>query len=66
MIGTRQSGEKAVLIGISYAHQNEGEAEEYLSELSFLAKTAGAEPLKSFIQKLEMPNPRTFVGTGKI
>jgi GTP-binding protein HflX len=66
MIGTRQSGEKAVLIGISYTRQNEGEAEEYLSELSFLAKTAGAEPLKSFIQKLDMPNPRTFIGAGKI
>ncbi len=66
MIGTRKSGEKAVLVGISYPHQNDREVEEYLSELSFLTKTAGAIPLKSFLQKLDMPNPRTFVGTGKI
>ncbi len=46
--------------------QDEREVEEFLGELSFLAETAGAEPVKRFIQKLDTPNPRTFVGSGKI
>ena len=39
---------------------------EYLEELAFLTETAGAEPIKRFVQKLEAPNPRTFIGAGKI
>jgi GTP-binding protein HflX len=66
MIETEKQCEKAILIGINYPGQEEREAEDYLNELSFLAETAGAEPLKRFIQKLDMPNPRTFVGSGKI
>ena len=42
------------------------EVEDFLEELSFLTETAGAEPVKRFIQKLDIPNPRTFVGSGKI
>jgi GTPase len=66
MIETGKPKETAILIGINYTGQEEHETEEYLDELSFLAETAGALPVKRFIQKLEMPNPRTFVGSGKI
>ena len=62
----RKPAERAILIGLIYPGQDESEAEEYLDELSFLAETAGAEPVKRFIQKLDIPNPRTFVGSGKI
>lgn len=66
MIETGVPVERAILIGINYPGQNESETEEYLDELSFLTDTAGAVPVSRFIQKLEMPNPRTFVGSGKI
>ena len=56
----------AVLIGVNYPGQDESELEDYLDELAFLTKTAGAVPLKRFTQKLEHPDPRTFVGSGKI
>jgi GTP-binding protein HflX len=66
MIETGKPLERAILIGINYPGQDEREVEEYLEELSFLAETAGAEPVKRFTQKLDTPNPRTFVGSGKI
>lgn len=66
MIDTGRPAEKAILIGINYPGQDVREAEEYIDELAFLAETAGAVPVKRFIQKLEYPNPRTFVGSGKI
>jgi GTPase len=66
MIETGKPLEKAVLVGINYPGQDEREVDDYLGELSFLTETAGAEPLKRFIQKLDTPNPRTFVGSGKI
>lgn len=66
MIDTARPAERAILIGINYKGQDEREAAEYLDELAFLTLTAGAKPLKRFIQKLDLPNPRTFVGTGKI
>jgi GTP-binding protein HflX len=66
MIETGKPAEKAILIGINYTGQDEREAEEYLDELSFLAETAGAEPVKRIIQKLKMPDPKTFIGSGKI
>lgn len=65
MIETGKYTEKAVLIAVNYPGQDERETEEYLDELAFLAETAGAEPVKRFVQKLEFPNPKTFVGTGK-
>ena len=58
--------EKAVLIGVISQGQTENEISEYLDELAFLAETAGAVPLKRFVQKLESPNPKTFLGSGKI
>jgi GTP-binding protein HflX len=66
MIETNKPLERAILIGILNKGQEESEVEDYLEELSFLTQTAGAEPVKRFIQKLDVPNPRTFVGSGKI
>lgn len=66
MIETGIPAEKAILIGINCPGQYIRETEEYIDELSFLTETAGAVPVKRFIQKLDMPDPRTFVGSGKI
>ncbi|HUS86171.1 MAG TPA: GTPase HflX [Bacteroidales bacterium] len=66
MIETARQKESAVLVGIIYPGQSEREIEDYLDELAFLTDTAGAIPVGRFIQKLDAPNPRTFVGSGKI
>ncbi|MBK7710055.1 MAG: GTPase HflX [Bacteroidales bacterium] len=66
MIETDTPLERAILIGILYPNQEEREADEFLEELAFLTETAGAEPVKRFIQRLDTPNPKTFVGSGKI
>jgi len=58
--------EKAVLIGVITQGQNEEKSKEYLDELEFLTYTAGGEVLKRFTQKIDTPNPKTFIGTGKI
>ncbi len=58
--------EKAILIGIITQQQDEDKLEEYLNELEFLAYTAGASVSKRFRQKLQHPNPRTFIGSGKM
>jgi GTP-binding protein HflX len=58
--------EKVVLVGLISKLQDEEKAQEYLDELEFLAYTAGGEVLKRYTQKLEKPNPKTFIGTGKI
>lgn len=58
--------EKAVLVGVITQNQKEEKAKEYLDELAFLAETAGASPEKLFFQRLEFPNPKTFVGPGKL
>lgn len=63
---TSQVQETAVLIGIIKETQNEKQVKEFIDELAFLATTAGAKPIKSFLQKLEYPNPRTYVGEGKL
>ncbi len=63
---TQKITEKAVLIGIINQHQDQKTVTEYLKELAFLTDTAGAVPMKSFVQKLDTPNPRTFVGSGKL
>ncbi|HLT49992.1 MAG TPA: GTPase HflX [Aequorivita sp.] len=60
------SYEKTVLIGLVTQYQDEEKAQEYLDELEFLAFTAGGEVLKRFTQKMEVPNPKTFIGTGKL
>ena len=58
--------ERAVLVGIANQSQSDIQTKEYLDELEFLVKTAGAETIKSFTQKVDKPNPKTFVGSGKI
>jgi GTP-binding protein HflX len=58
--------EKTVLIGIVTKDQGEDKLEEYLDELQFLTYTAGGEVLKRFTQKVDMPNPKTFIGSGKM
>lgn len=58
--------ERAVLIGVITTFQSEEKVAEYLDELAFLADTAGAESMKRFTQKLDSPNPKTFLGSGKI
>ena len=63
---TEKEQEKAVLIGIINKEQDETQVKEYLDELAFLTETAGAIPVKRFIQRLDTPNARTFVGSGKI
>lgn len=58
--------ERAVLVGLITEQQNETKAKEYLDELAFLADTAGAVTVKTFLQRIPYPNPRTFVGKGKL
>ena len=58
--------EKAVLIGIITKDQGEEKSREYLDELEFLTFTAGGYAVKRFTQKMDMPNPKTFIGTGKM
>lgn len=66
MIDTGERKESAILIGINYPGQDDREVNDFLDELAFLAKTAGADPVKRFTQKIDHPDPRTFVGSGKI
>ena len=58
--------EKAILIGVISQNQDEEKSQEYLDELEFLTFTAGGEAVKRFTQKLDVPNPKTFIGTGKL
>ena len=58
--------DKVVLVGVITATQNEEKAHEYLDELEFLTYTAGGEVIKRFTQRLDTPNPKTFIGTGKM
>ncbi|MCH5233531.1 MAG: GTPase HflX [Muribaculaceae bacterium] len=62
----KEANERAVLVGLVTLKQNETKVKEYLDELAFLAQTAGAEPVKRFVQKLDTPNSRTYVGKGKL
>ena len=57
---------EAVLVGVVTKEQTETRLKEYLGELAFLADTAGAKAVKTFIQKLPYPDSRTFVGKGKL
>jgi GTPase len=58
--------EKTAIVGIVTQNQSEEKLNEYLDELAFLTFTAGGEVVKRFWQKMERPNPKTFMGTGKI
>ncbi|MGQ9621274.1 MAG: GTPase HflX [Bacteroidales bacterium] len=58
--------EKAILIGVIHQGESDGEIRDYLNELEFLADTAGAVTLKRFVQRIGSPNPRTYIGAGKV
>ena len=58
--------EKTVLVGIVTSQQNAMQSKEYLDELEFLAYTAGGQVLKRFTQNIQIPNPKTFIGSGKM
>jgi GTP-binding protein HflX len=60
------TSEKTVLIAVVSQYQNEEKTNEYLDELEFLTLTAGGVSVKRFTQKLEKPNPKTFIGAGKL
>lgn len=62
----QQKEETAVLIGLIHKTQNELQVSEYLDELAFLAETAGAKTTKRFTQKLDHPDSKTFLGSGKL
>lgn len=58
--------EKAVLVGVILKNQTEQQVKEYLDELSFLAETAGAVPVKRYVQRLQHPDSKTYIGKGKL
>jgi GTP-binding protein HflX len=60
------SYERAILVGIITREQPEEKVEEYMDELEFLTFTAGGEVMKRFVQRVEIPNPKTFIGSGKL
>jgi len=66
MIETEEQTDRAILVGVVLPLQSEDEIGEYLDELAFLTETAGALPVKTFVQKLNAPDPKTFVGSGKV
>lgn len=66
LIISQETSERAVLVGLITITQNETKAREYLDELAFLADTAGAVADKIFMQRLDHPDSRTFVGKGKL
>ena len=66
LIINKETTERAVLVGLITPQQGEAKAHEYLDELAFLADTAGAVTVQRFVQRLDHPNSRTFVGTGKL
>jgi GTP-binding protein HflX len=61
-----QYQERSVLVGVITNEQSDAQTKEYLDELRFLAETAGAIAVKSFTQRLERADSKTFVGSGKI
>ena len=58
--------EKTIIVGIVNKDQNQNKSNEYLDELEFLTLTAGSVVDKRFIQKIDTPNPSTFIGSGKM
>tara|TARA_B100000963_G_scaffold133263_1_gene116000 strand:+ start:14331 stop:15461 length:1131 start_codon:yes stop_codon:yes gene_type:complete len=58
--------ENSIVVGVVINNGSETIVNEFLDELCFLAETAGGKVLRRFIQKLEKPNPKTFIGSGKI
>jgi len=65
-ISTEKIKEKAVLVGVISNEQTEVQVNEYLDELAFLTETAGAIPIMQFTQRVKLPNPKTYIGSGKL
>lgn len=65
-ISTGSSLERAVIVGLVTKFQSMEKVEEYLNELEFLLETAGGQSVKRFVQALDLPNTRTYVGSGKL
>ncbi|MFC1734236.1 GTPase HflX, partial [candidate division KSB1 bacterium] len=66
LINTAKVKERVILVGLILNKQDQSRINEFLDELAFLTETAGGIPVKRFIQKLEMPDSKTFVGSGKL
>ena len=66
MIVKKLESEKTIIVGIVNNDQNQNKSNEYLDELEFLTLTAGSVVDKRFIQKIDTPNPSTFIGSGKM
>lgn len=62
----KKGPERAVLVGLSSKRDGRDKVHEYLDELAFLVETAGGKPVKRFTQSLDTPNPKTYVGSGKL
>ncbi len=58
--------ERVVFVGVIRQNDEERKVYEYLDELAFLAETAGGAAVKTFVQRLDKPNPKTYIGTGKL
>ncbi len=65
-LSIKEEPEKTVLVGLSLSKDSKEKVHEYLDELEFLVETAGGEVLDRFIQNLDYPNPKTYVGSGKL
>ena len=65
-ISTQVLKERVILVGIIRQEQTEEEVAEFLEELAFLTETAGAIPIRAYTQKIDIPNPRTYIGAGKL
>jgi GTPase len=66
LISTAPITERVILVGLITRFQDAEKVNEYLDELAFLSETAGATTVKRFIQRLDSPDTRTFVGKGKL
>ena len=58
--------EKTILVGIVNSNQDSEQSKEFLNELAFLSNTAGGEVCQRFVQRIEVPHPKTFIGSGKM
>lgn len=64
--GLKKEIERAVIVGLITQNQTDVQSKEYLDELEFLAQTAGAQTVKQFVQRLQHPHVKTYVGSGKL
>lgn len=65
-VSTEVKQVKAILIGVINKDQPQAEVEDYLDELAFLTESAGAKPVEKFFQRVDVPNPGTYIGSGKL